>query len=311
MFLSRRSSVPLSIGLLRSVIVLPETMLRTLDEAQWQAVLLHETAHIARRDHWVGVGQRIAAMLFWWNPLVHWTCGKISELREEICDNHVVLVQGEGRRLAQILVDLAARVATGALLPSTVGVLEPRPAGLAGRVTRLLDKERNMDTRMNLRSKVFLFSCGLILLIGMTTVGGLRLARAEAATKSPPAAADQRQSEKDRASSSTPRVSDSKHLPTEAQNAVPVSGTVYQADGKPAAGAGMGRGGLRPPTASPFRRDRRQRSISLGVGAAVGSTCSMGSACAACRSGRRRQQCLRLHKKRLGFQTGRSRGDST
>ena len=161
------------------------------DEEQLQAVLLHEMAHIARRDHWVGVGQRIAAVLFWWNPLVHWACDEISDLREEICDNYVVLVQGEGQRLARILVDLAARVAMGPLLPSTIGVLEPRLAGLTGRVTRLLDKERNMETRMNLRSKVFVFAGGLAVLTGMATIGGLRLAYAQPAKETKPAAAGQ------------------------------------------------------------------------------------------------------------------------
>jgi len=92
--LSHSAGVPVSIGLLNPAIVLPETMSRETDDEQLQAVLLHEMAHIARHDHWVGVGQRMAAALFWWNPLVHWACDEISELREEICDNHVVLVQG-------------------------------------------------------------------------------------------------------------------------------------------------------------------------------------------------------------------------
>ncbi len=108
-FLSPLASVPLSIGLLHPAVVLPQAMRGGMDAAQWHAVLLHEMAHIARRDHCVGVGQSMAAVMFWWNPPVHWLCDAISEVREEICDNHVVRVQGEGQRLAQILVDLAAR----------------------------------------------------------------------------------------------------------------------------------------------------------------------------------------------------------
>jgi len=174
-YLSRWAGVPVSIGLLRPAIVLPEAMSCEIDEEQLQAVLLHEAAHIARHDHWVGVGQRVATVLFWWNPLVHWTCNEISELREEICDNHVVLIQGEGRLLARILVDLAARVMTEPLLPSMAGVLEPKLAGLTGRVSRLLDKERNMETRMNLRLRVLVLACSLAVLIAMATVGGMQL----------------------------------------------------------------------------------------------------------------------------------------
>jgi beta-lactamase regulating signal transducer with metallopeptidase domain len=184
-FFSHVASVPVSIGLRRPAIVLPAAMAENPDEAQWQAVLLHEMAHIARRDHWVGVGQRLATALFWWNPLVHRVSNAVSELREEICDNHVLLAQGEGRPLAQILVELAACVARQPALPSTIGVLDPRPTGLAGRVHRLLlsDKDRNMETRMNFRSKVFVLACGLIAIVGMASVGGLRLTYAEAPAK--------------------------------------------------------------------------------------------------------------------------------
>ena len=178
-YASRLAGVPMSIGLFRPVIVLPASMPGAHDQQQLQAVLLHEMAHIARRDHWVGVGQRIAAALFWWNPLLHRACDQVSELREEICDNHVIVIQGEGQRLARVLVDLAAQAAAVPLLPSTVGILEPRLAGLTGRVTRLLNKERNMETRMNLRSRAFLSMCGVSALVAMAIVGGLRLADAQ------------------------------------------------------------------------------------------------------------------------------------
>jgi bla regulator protein blaR1 len=51
--------------------VLPVAMPCDVDEEQLQAVLLHEMPHFARRDHWVGVAQRMATVLFWWNPLVY------------------------------------------------------------------------------------------------------------------------------------------------------------------------------------------------------------------------------------------------
>ncbi|MEN6406700.1 MAG: M56 family metallopeptidase [Thermoguttaceae bacterium] len=182
-FFSRAVSVPVSVGLFRPAVVLPHAMLHETDDRQLQAVLLHEIAHIARRDHWIGVGQRIAATLFWWNPLVHRVCEEISDLREEICDNYVVRVQGGGQRLAEVLVDLASLATMTPLLPSTIGVLEPQSAGLTGRVTRLLDKERTMETRMNLKAKLLVLSCSLAMLVGMATIGGLRLADAQPTTE--------------------------------------------------------------------------------------------------------------------------------
>ncbi len=178
-FVSSAAGVPMSIGLFTPAIVLPEALSDEMNEEQLQTILLHEAAHIARHDHWAGVAQCIAVALFWWNPLVRRTCDEISELREEICDNYVVLFQGEGRLFARILVELAARATAWSQLPSTVGVLEPKLAGLSGRVSRLLNKERNLETRMNLRSKMFAFTCSLAVLSGMTFVGGLRLASAK------------------------------------------------------------------------------------------------------------------------------------
>ncbi|MGA2258604.1 MAG: M56 family metallopeptidase, partial [Thermoguttaceae bacterium] len=201
LFLSRWAGVPMSIGLTRPAIVLPEAMV--IRGAGWQpvprpdagplqAVLLHEMAHIARCDHWVGLGQRLAAVLFWWNPLVYRLGYELAELREEICDNYVMSVYGGGQRLARILVELAERAVIRPPLPSTIGMLETRRTGLAGRITRLLNGERNMETRMDLRSKVFVCIVGLAILTGMASVGGLRLARArsEAAGPDAPAAAE-------------------------------------------------------------------------------------------------------------------------
>jgi beta-lactamase regulating signal transducer with metallopeptidase domain len=185
--LSHSMGVPVSIGFLRPIIVLPKSVLHETDGDQLQAVLLHEMAHIARRDHWVGIIQRLAAALYWWNPLVHAACNEISDIREEICDTHVMLVQGEGRHLAHILVDLAARVTSGPLLPSAIGAIEPRLAGLAARVTRLLDKERKMETRMTVMSKMFMSLGWVAVLAGMASVGGLRLVNAQPPTEAKPA----------------------------------------------------------------------------------------------------------------------------
>ncbi len=191
LFLSCRVTVPLSIGLIKPAIVLPEAMAEESDAEQLQVVLLHEMAHIARCDQWVGLGQRLAAVLFWWNPLVYRVGFELAELREEICDDYVMLVHDGGQRLARILVDLAERTTIRPLLPLTIGILEPRRTGLAGRITRLLDKERNMETRMSLKSKVLVCLVGLALLIGMASVGGLRLAHAEPSTEAQPTIANQ------------------------------------------------------------------------------------------------------------------------
>jgi Zn-dependent protease with chaperone function len=54
---TRLALAPFSMGLVRPVIVLPEGLARELEEEQLRYVLVHEAAHIKRRDPWVALLQ--------------------------------------------------------------------------------------------------------------------------------------------------------------------------------------------------------------------------------------------------------------
>ena len=151
-YVSRFVPVPLTIGLTRGVIVLPEGIEPDVSEEQLRAVLVHEMAHITRYDHAVGLVQRVVACLFWWNPLVHRVNAHIASLREEICDNHVARAPGGGERFAHLLVDFAARVTGDLSQRVEIGMLKPERKGLDGRIARLLNQERNMTTRLHPKS---------------------------------------------------------------------------------------------------------------------------------------------------------------
>ena len=178
-FRSPFAPAPFCLGIVRPVIVLPGDVLGELDDGQLQAILIHEAAHLARRDTWVSLAQRIAIVLFWWNVLVYHLRNRIADLREEICDNYVCQAQREAARFAQTLVGLAARTATQRLSPAALGILEP--AGLMGRVTRLLNKERNMATRMSLLSRVLVAVWTGVVLLAVVLAGGPRFVYSRAA----------------------------------------------------------------------------------------------------------------------------------
>ncbi len=199
----RSAPVPLSIGLLRPAIVLPEATAEELNDDQLAGVLLHEAAHVAHHDQWVGLVQRIAAVAFWWNPVVHWVSGRISELREDICDNYVVRVQGGGDRFARTLIDIVDRVAFPPRLPAAVGILPPKLNGLSGRIARLLNRERNMETRMNLASRVAVVSCGLAVLSCLALVAGVQISYAEQTASSEAAETAAPDAEQDLAAAET------------------------------------------------------------------------------------------------------------
>ena len=169
--------MPMALGLFRPAIVLPSTA-GAEDAEQLKSVLLHEAAHLARGDHWVALAQQAAGIVFWWNPLLHWLNDQICDLREDICDNYVVRAWDDGAGFAKFLVEAAARAAPERRLPSTIGILKPKLDSLAGRVTRLVDKDRNTATNLDSGSILTVVTFALAGLIAMALVGGLRVAQA-------------------------------------------------------------------------------------------------------------------------------------
>ena len=62
-------TIPVVWGILRCRLMLPATARQWSDE-QLQSVLLHELAHIKRRDTIVQLLAQVACALHWFNPLV-------------------------------------------------------------------------------------------------------------------------------------------------------------------------------------------------------------------------------------------------
>jgi beta-lactamase regulating signal transducer with metallopeptidase domain len=110
--------------------------------------------HVARRDPWVGLAQRLAAALYWWCPLVARLNRQLAELREELCDNYVLCNSADGADLAEVLVVLAERVVKATPLPATVSMFQyrrtrERSRSLEYRIRRLLSMETVPMTHMN------------------------------------------------------------------------------------------------------------------------------------------------------------------
>ena len=81
---------PVAVGLFRPRVVLPEGLAESISGRSLGDVLVHECAHVIRRDAWVGLLQRLAGALFWPHPLSHYLNGQLTRAREEICDNYVL-----------------------------------------------------------------------------------------------------------------------------------------------------------------------------------------------------------------------------
>src|SRR5205085_2360482 len=74
----------------RPRVLLPAALWARLSEAQRDALLLHELAHLRRGDHWVRRLELAVLGLYWWLPTVWWARREIQRAEEECCDAWVV-----------------------------------------------------------------------------------------------------------------------------------------------------------------------------------------------------------------------------
>lgn len=106
-YASAKVSSPLVVGLFSPKIILPKSITEQLSEAQLQAILLHEHAHIQRKDNWFGLFQELLAILFWWSLVIRILNKQIHVQREIACDLRAAAKLNSGKQYAQSLLDCA------------------------------------------------------------------------------------------------------------------------------------------------------------------------------------------------------------
>jgi bla regulator protein BlaR1 len=90
------AKVPMVIGALKPVVLVPIGLLTALRAAEVEAILIHELAHIRRRDYLVNLLQSLMEIVFFFNPAVLWVSGLIRAERENCCDD-LALAQQNNR----------------------------------------------------------------------------------------------------------------------------------------------------------------------------------------------------------------------
>ncbi|GAB3365250.1 hypothetical protein GCM10027566_35690 [Arachidicoccus ginsenosidivorans] len=89
-YLSDRINVPVMLGFIKPIILLPLSIATHLTTTQIEAIITHELAHIRRWDYLINFLQSIIEAVFFFNPFV-WLLSKIMrEEREKACDEMVI-----------------------------------------------------------------------------------------------------------------------------------------------------------------------------------------------------------------------------
>jgi GWxTD domain-containing protein len=151
---SCRVDVPLVVGYLRPLILVPLGMLSAMPPAHVEAILLHELAHIRRRDYLVNLLQAVAENLLFYHPAVWWISGVIRAERENCCDDLVVAVRGNAHDYAVALTALEESRWTGAPVLAATG------GNLMKRIQRLLNRPERPHAALTPA-----FSAGLVIVL--------------------------------------------------------------------------------------------------------------------------------------------------
>jgi hypothetical protein len=138
---SDRVQVPAAIGLVDPVVVIPTWMMDEVSSDELKQILLHELAHLRRRDDWTNLAQQVVKALFFFHPAVWWIEKKISLEREMACDDAVIAETARPRAYAECL----QRMAEKTLVRRTLALAQAafgRVRQTSMRVARILDASR-------------------------------------------------------------------------------------------------------------------------------------------------------------------------
>lgn len=78
---------PVTVGTLRSLVLLPLTAATSLSPDELEVVLAHELAHVRRADFFWNLLQTLVETLFFFHPAVWWIGSRIRHERELCCDD--------------------------------------------------------------------------------------------------------------------------------------------------------------------------------------------------------------------------------
>ncbi len=139
-FVTHRASPMIWCGW-RLRLVIPTGLWSQLDGPGRRAVIIHELAHISRRDHWVCWLETLVSGVYWWHPVVWWVRHRIHEEADHCCDAWVTWMMPKGRRVyAEALLTTKEYLGDQGGRPSALGmgVLSKPARKLARRIALVM-----------------------------------------------------------------------------------------------------------------------------------------------------------------------------
>ncbi len=188
-------SVPITIGLFRPVIILPESLLHERDTDLLTSAIGHEFIHVARHDYVLNFLYELLFLPVWFHPAAALLRSRIKQTRELCCDELVAERILNAQVYARSLVALASSAPPLRTLSvtTTVGIADADI--LEARIMSLLSKPK-----LNRRwKKLLMVAVSLLLLIPSLAAAALAMRFELAATAQEPTQQEKEIKEKEKA----------------------------------------------------------------------------------------------------------------
>jgi len=151
-------------GMFRPTVYAGEAWIDSQSDANLEAFLLHEAAHIVRGDLRWQTFHRLIRVFFWLQPFVWLIAKGLNRSAEELCDRHVVVAGIEPAHYADGLLKVAEmrRAPVGAY-----GLFGTK-AGLSKRIEALVSGANLRIVQMNSRARVL---SAMVVILAVSTIG--------------------------------------------------------------------------------------------------------------------------------------------
>ena len=141
LLLSNKIHIPMAIGYLKPVVLIPFSMISGLTPQQLDMLLLHELAHIRRHDYLVNFLQTLVETFLFFHPAVRWTSKQMRNEREYCSDDIAVQHGGCALAYAHTLADTASLCRKHRHNTTPSMAMAASGGDLKQRVVRLLDNQ--------------------------------------------------------------------------------------------------------------------------------------------------------------------------
>lgn len=168
----QKVAVPVVVGILKPMILLPPGLVTGLSMNQLAAILSHEMAHIRRYDLLVNLLQRIVEALLFFHPVTWWISRRVSIERENCCDDLATRSTGSLSyvdamlKMAEVCLgsDPKQKAALASLAASGSGSTQ-----LARRIRRLIGAEQTTRVTWSKRAVGATMALMLLLSVSLAT----------------------------------------------------------------------------------------------------------------------------------------------